>query len=160
MPPRTPTGASPAGSRSRNAVPTSAMTTVTAAGTGASNAGTATAAPTAGRPATHSNQGGDELVIILGRTPERLLVHLTASDPFTCVLRRRDSAGQLTDWTTTPVLEFDGGPEWPATLAGADATWSIPDAQVDAAIADCVTRRVRLTLGGIVWASGHIVVGS
>lgn len=101
---------------------------------------------------------GGECVITLGRVPERLTVHLTPGDPFTVVLRRKTPAGDLEDWTAPPTLEFDGGPNWVSTITGADASWAVPEAQVDATILACTSRVVRLTLAGVVWAKGLLAV--
>lgn len=98
--------------------------------------------------------------VVLGRTTLPLQVRLTPGDPFTVVLVRFDAPpgtpGRLPlNWDTAPVLEFPEAqvPDWVSTISGNEATWSVPEEDVDTLIATRAKRAV-LTVGGIVWATG------
>ena len=97
-------------------------------------------------------------MITLGRIPEQLVVNLVAGDPWTVTLHRKDAAGATADWSSAPTIVFDGGPTWVAAIAGSDATWTQTAAAVDAAIAACKSRQVKLSLDGYAWATGTLVV--
>ena len=92
--------------------------------------------------------------VALGRVPDRLVVHLVASDPFGASMTYA-VAGVPTAWPAAPVLTVSGV-DWPATLSGDSmtATWEVSAELVTAAMAG--TGRASLTLGGTVLASGVI----
>ena len=63
--------------------------------------------------------------VTLGRVPDRLVVHLVASDPFGASMTYA-VAGVPTAWPAAPVLTVSGV-DWPATLSGDSltATWEV-----------------------------------
>lgn len=93
--------------------------------------------------------------ITLGRVPESLVVLLVASDPFVCTLEL-DGGQTWAALGSTPVIEI-GAEAWTSTAVGAKATFNVAAAQVQAVI-DAKERHARLTLGGLVWASGRVSV--
>ncbi len=99
----------------------------------------------------------DTTTVVLGRTPAPLQVLLIPGDPFVCSLTRDDGLS----WTDLPHIELGTAAAWVATGSGAVATFNIPSATVDAVIASAPTSGrlvARLTVGGLVWASGSVFV--
>ena len=97
-------------------------------------------------------------MITLGRIPEQLVVNLTPGAPFFVVLHRKDPAGQPADWPSAPILTFEDGPTWTASVSGSEATWDRSSTEVDAVIDGLTNGRVRLALDGHAWATGSVVV--
>lgn len=75
--------------------------------------------------------------IVLGALPKPLEVQLVHGDGASLVATLTDEAGAELAWSSAPTLEFSGAARTvvashTASIAGADATWSLGRAQVDA----------------------------
>lgn len=93
------------------------------------------------------------MMLKLGRTVDELMVRVIPTDPFICEITRSDGV----TWVDAPKLEIAGSPVWTSVVTGPLARFDISSVDVDAVIASG-NRKVRLTVGGLVWAAGHVNV--
>lgn len=96
----------------------------------------------------------------LDQKPEELRVGLVAGADFIRTLESEDG-----DWPGTAVIKLifndTDATTWTATIAGADATWNIDKAVVDALIADAPTRAKVTYVDGpvdLLWAVGGVTL--
>ena len=102
----------------------------------------------------------------LGRVPDQVVVHLQPDADFVCRLTRADGD----DWEpgTSIALVLTGMKDrtaaitWGAVIAGPDAEWAVPAAQV-AAVCAAAPQQARLmyddgAAGPVLWAKGTVRV--
>ncbi len=97
----------------------------------------------------------------IGPRPEPLTVRYVVGDPFTSALTLKQNGVEIA-WPSAPVLEFESGATWTATLstgtsvANAKATWTASEAQVSALDAAAL-KGVRLSVDGVTWWVGRSI---
>lgn len=96
-------------------------------------------------------------VITLGLEPEQLTVILNSGYPFAATLERTTTAGAPEDWPSAPVLTFSDNSAWTATISANVATFAQSAPEVAAKVA-LTERAVTLSVGGILWARGGVVL--
>ena len=96
--------------------------------------------------------------LTLGAEPASLRVLLSAGYPFTVTLTRTKN-GAAEDWPSAPTLTFSDASVWTAAIAANVATFSKSAAEVDAKVA-LADRKVALSVGGVLWARGAVLVNS